>query len=52
MTFWTWFAIAIALISGVFAANAGKKETERKYVIAFIWFIVAVILFFIWWFTR
>jgi hypothetical protein len=52
MTFWTWVAIAIVLMGGVFAANAGKKKTERKYVIAFIWFIVAVILFFVWWFTR
>ncbi|WP_117149137.1 hypothetical protein [Paraliobacillus zengyii] len=52
MTFWTWLAITIALIGGVVAANVGKKKTERKYVIAFIWFIVAVILLLIWWFTR
>ncbi|MEI5908499.1 hypothetical protein WAK64_15740 [Bacillus spongiae] len=52
MTIWTWVAIAIALICGVIAANSGKKKTERKNVIAFIWFIVAVVLFFVWWFTR
>jgi hypothetical protein len=52
MPFWTWVAIAIALIGGVVAANSGKKKTERKYIISFIWFSIAVILFFVWWFTR
>ncbi|MGD6959995.1 hypothetical protein ACQCWA_20800 [Rossellomorea aquimaris] len=52
MTFWTWAAIAIALIGGVIAAKFGKKKTERKYIIALIWFIIAVTLFFVWWFTR
>lgn len=29
MSFWTWLAIAIALIGGVFAANSGQKKTKN-----------------------
>ena len=29
MSFWTWVAVAIALISGVFAANSGKNKTKK-----------------------
>ena len=29
MSFWTWVAIAIALISGLFAANSGKKKPKN-----------------------
>lgn len=52
MSFWTWVAIIIVLVSGIVAANFGKKKTEKKHTIALIWFIIAVILFFVWWFTR
>ncbi|WP_280689460.1 hypothetical protein [Lentibacillus salicampi] len=30
MGFWTWVAIAIALIGGVFGANSGKNK-QNKY---------------------
>ena len=29
MSFWTWIAIIIALVSGIIAANSGKKKTEK-----------------------
>lgn len=52
MSFWTWVAIAIALISGIVFSNSNNKKTERKHFIALVWFSLAVILFFVWWFTR
>lgn len=30
MSFWTWGAIAIALISGIYAANFGMKKKNSK----------------------
>lgn len=29
MSFWTWVAITIALVSGIFAANSGKKKIGK-----------------------
>lgn len=52
MSFWTWVAITLVLVSGIVAANSRKGKTEQKYRVALIWFIVAVILFFVWWFSR
>ncbi|WP_158634046.1 hypothetical protein [Radiobacillus deserti] len=52
MSFGTWIAIAIALVIGVVGTSAERKKTDRKYTVALIWFVIAVILFFIWWFTR
>ncbi|MEC3882706.1 hypothetical protein VKA52_03070 [Halobacillus sp. HZG1] len=52
MSFWTWVAIAIALISGILFSNSSKRKAERKHIVALTWFIIAVILFFVWWFTR
>ncbi|UXH46262.1 hypothetical protein [Rossellomorea vietnamensis] len=47
-----WVAISLPLAGGIAAAHSGKKKTERKHVVAFLGFIVAVILFFLWWFNR
>ena len=29
MSFWTWIPISIALISGIIAANSGKKKPKK-----------------------
>jgi hypothetical protein len=52
MSFWMRVAISLPLVGGSVAAHSGKKKTERKHVIALLWFNVAVILFFFWWFNR
>ncbi|MGG0717207.1 hypothetical protein ABE096_06355 [Robertmurraya massiliosenegalensis] len=52
MSFWTWVAIAIALIGGLVAANSRKKKSDKRNIHALIWFIIAVVLFLVWWFTR
>lgn len=52
MSFWTWIAIALALISGVVAANFSRGETKSSHIISLIWFLIAVTLFFVWWFRR
>ncbi|WP_349409908.1 hypothetical protein [Pseudalkalibacillus sp. SCS-8] len=52
MGFWTWMAIAVVLVGSFIAANSVNKKTEKRHVKLLIWFIIGVILFFIWWFTR
>lgn len=29
MSFWAWIAIFIALVSGIIAANSGKKKSKK-----------------------
>lgn len=43
MSFWTWVAIIIALVSGVIAANAERKITQYAFIIV-IFLIVIVFL--------
>ncbi|KGX92509.1 hypothetical protein N781_16850 [Pontibacillus halophilus JSM 076056 = DSM 19796] len=52
MSFWTWLAISIASINGIAIANAEKKKAERKHAVTLVWIIIAVILLFVWWFSR
>ncbi|NMH69412.1 hypothetical protein HF072_11560 [Bacillus sp. RO3] len=52
MNFWTWFAMSVALVGGIAAANSSKKKAEKKHLVALGWFIVAVMLFFVWWFGH
>jgi len=43
MSFWTWVAIIIALMSGVIAANTERKITQYTFIIV-IFLIVIVFL--------
>ncbi|WP_158290380.1 hypothetical protein [Halobacillus salinus] len=52
MSFWMWMALAIPIVVAIAVAGTGKKQTERKYWVALIWFLTAVVLFLIWWFRR
>ncbi|MCT4792345.1 MULTISPECIES: hypothetical protein [Exiguobacterium] len=51
MSFWTWFAIAVVLITSVSVATSQKKAT-KKHSAFLIVFVTAAILFLIWWFTK
>ena len=51
MSFWTWFAIAVVLITSVSVATSQKKASQ-KHAAFLIVFVTAAILFLIWWFIK
>ncbi|WP_160168608.1 hypothetical protein [Exiguobacterium artemiae] len=51
MSFWTWFAIAIVLVTSVTLANSKKKSDKKQYVFLVI-FLIAVLLLLTCWFTK